>query len=76
VASVAERLKLVGLEAAEAVLEVRIKSLQTELIAKQVERELLTRNAGSREGEVAIMSERMSELRGSDETVSKEGDSS
>ena len=76
VASVEERLKLVTLEAEEAVLEVRAKSLQTELLAKKVEKELLTRTTGSREGELASMPGRMSELRGSDDSAAKECDPS
>ena len=43
VADVAGKLKRVSLEAEEAVLEVRAKSLQTELLAKQVEKSLLAR---------------------------------
>ena len=46
VAEVAGKLKLVTLDAEEAVLEVRAKSLQTELVAKQVEKTLLARHHG------------------------------
>src|SRR4051812_9219999 len=49
-AEVAAKLKRVSLDAEEAVLEVRAKSLQTELIAKQVEKALLSRTTQSREG--------------------------
>jgi circadian clock protein KaiC len=69
VAEVAGELNLVRLEAEEAVLEVRAKSLQTELIAKQVEKTLLTRTRASREGELARALERVRELRGADALV-------
>ena len=66
VAEVETKLNLVRLDAEEAVLEVRAKSLQTELLAKQVEKTLLTRTRESREGEVERGRERMRELRGAD----------
>jgi circadian clock protein KaiC len=66
VAEVANKLSLVRLDAEEAVLEVRAKSLQTELLAKQVEKTLLTRTRESREGELARGRSRMRELRGAD----------
>ncbi|HEV7992143.1 MAG TPA: circadian clock protein KaiC [Gemmatimonadaceae bacterium] len=66
VAEVAGQLKRVSLDAEEAVLEVRAKSLQTELLAKQVEKTLLTRTTKSREGELSRGRERMRELRGAD----------
>ncbi|MFC5498104.1 circadian clock protein KaiC [Caenimonas terrae] len=69
VADVAGELNLVRLEAEEAVLEVRAKSLQTELVAKQVEKTLLTRTRASREGELARGRERMRELRGADAVI-------
>ena len=66
VAEVAGKLKRVSLVAEEAVLEVRAKSLQTELIAKQVEKALLVRTTDTRERESAVRKIRMSELRGAD----------
>jgi len=66
VADVAGQLNLVRLDAEEAVLEVRAKSLQTELVAKQVEKTLLARTRESREGELARGHDQMRELRGAD----------
>jgi circadian clock protein KaiC len=66
VADVAGQLKLVSLDAEEAVLEVRAKSLQTELVAKQAEKTLLARTTHSREGELSRGRIRMRELRGGD----------
>lgn len=63
---VAGRLKRVRLDAQEAELEVRVKSLQTELLAKQVEKELLVRSTESRKGELSRGLTRMEELRGAD----------
>ncbi|MDO8770956.1 MAG: circadian clock protein KaiC [Burkholderiaceae bacterium] len=63
---VAGRLKRVRLDAEEAELEVRVKSLQTELLAKQVEKELLVRTTESRKGELSRGLTRMEELRGAD----------
>lgn len=74
VAEVAEQLKRVSLDAEAAVLEVRAKSLQTELVAKQVEMELLTRTAESREGELTRLHARMRELRGGDAAEEVQGD--
>lgn len=65
-AEVAEQLNLVRLEAEEAVLEVRARSLQTELVAKQVEKKLLTRTKTSREGAKDRRRTRLRELRGAD----------
>ncbi|MEO6927926.1 MAG: ATPase domain-containing protein, partial [Casimicrobiaceae bacterium] len=67
---VSGQLKRVRLDAEEAELEVRVKSLQTELVAKQVEKALLTRTTDSRERELARGRTRMGELRGADVTVS------
>jgi len=69
VSEVAAKLKRVSLDAEEAVLEVRAKSLQTELVAKQVEKALLARTTESRERELARGRTRMRELRGSDESA-------
>ena len=66
VAEVAGKLKRVSLDAEEAVLEVRAKSLQTELVAKQVEKTLLARTTQSREKELSRGRIRMRELRGAD----------
>jgi len=66
VAEVAGQLKRVTLDAEEAVLEVRAKSLQTELVAKQIEKTLLERTTQSREGELSRVRARMRELRGAD----------
>ncbi|MDD5333233.1 MAG: circadian clock protein KaiC [Rhodoferax sp.] len=63
---VAGRLKRVRLDAEEAELEVRVKSLQTELLAKQVEKELLVRSTESRKGELSRGLTRMEQLRGAD----------
>lgn len=63
---VAAKLKRVRLDAEEAVLEVRLKSLQTELEAKQVEKALLTRTTESHERELSRGRTRMRELRGAD----------
>jgi circadian clock protein KaiC len=66
VAEVAGELNRVRLDAEEAVLEVRAKSLQTELVAKQVEKTLLARTTQSREGVLSRGRIRMQELRGGD----------
>ncbi|HUR56341.1 MAG TPA: circadian clock protein KaiC [Opitutaceae bacterium] len=66
VAEVAGKLKRVSLDAEEAVLEVRAKSLQTELVAKQVEKTLLDRTTDSRKGELSRGRLRMRELRRGD----------
>jgi circadian clock protein KaiC len=66
VAEVAGKLKRVSLDAEEAVLEVRAKSLKTELVAKQVEKALLVRTTESRKREISGGRNRMRELRGAD----------
>lgn len=66
VAGVAARLKGVRLDAEQAELAVRLKSIQKELIAKQVEKTLLTRTTDSRLREVGRRAERMRKLRGAD----------
>jgi circadian clock protein KaiC len=65
-AAAAVRLKRLKLDAEEAELEVRLKSLQTELMAKQVEKELLARTMQNREGELSRGRSQMRELRGAD----------
>jgi circadian clock protein KaiC len=69
VAEVAGQLKRVSLDAEEAVLEVRAKSLQTELLAKQVEKTLLARTTETRELELSRGRTRMRELRGADAAI-------
>lgn len=71
VAEVARELKRVTLDAEEAVLEVRAKSIETELIAKQIERTLLDRTTASREGALADARNRVRELRGADAPTAK-----
>jgi len=66
---VAGKLKRVMLDAEEAELEVRMKSLQVELVAKQVEKALLARTKVSREGELSRGRTRMKELRGADAAI-------
>lgn len=71
VAEVAGKLKRVTLDAEEAVLEVRAKSLQTELVAKQVEKTLLARTTQSRKGEISRGHTRIRELRRGDTAASR-----
>jgi circadian clock protein KaiC len=66
VTKVAGKLKRVRLDAEEAELGVRVKSLQVELEAKQVEKALLARATESRKGEVSRGHTRIRELRGAD----------
>jgi circadian clock protein KaiC len=66
VAEVETRLKRLMLDAEEAELRVRLKSLHTELIAKQVEKALLMRTRASSKGEKSRVSLRLRELRGAD----------
>lgn len=66
VSEVAGKLKMVRLDAEEAELGVRVKSLQVELEAKKVERALLVRTTASRERELSGGRSRMRELRGAD----------
>jgi circadian clock protein KaiC len=65
-AEVAGKLKRVTIDAQQAELEVRLKAVQTELIAKQVEKTLLARTTKSRKAVVLRGSLRMRELRGGD----------
>jgi circadian clock protein KaiC len=69
VTQVAGKLKRVRLDAEEAELEVRVKSLQVELEAKQVEKALLAVTTASREGELSRGRTRMQELRGADAAI-------
>jgi len=68
-AEAAAKLKRVRLDAEEAELEVRLKSLQTELVAKQVEKALLVRSTQSHEGELSRGRTQMKELRGADAAI-------
>jgi len=72
VGEVAGKLKRVRLDAEEAELEVRLKSLQVELEAKQVEKALLVRTTATRERELSGGRSRMRELRGGDATKTPE----
>jgi circadian clock protein KaiC len=66
VADVAGKLKLVTLDAEQAELEVRMKAVQTELVAKQVEKTLLASTTASRKAVKVSGSATMRELRGAD----------
>lgn len=66
ITEVAGKHKRVMLDAEAAELEVRVKSLQVELLAKQVEKTLLARSTESRKGELSHGRSRMRELRGAD----------
>jgi circadian clock protein KaiC len=66
VGEVAGKLKRVRLDAEEAELEVRVKSLQVELEAKQVEKALLVSTTEDREGVLSQGRTRIRELRGAD----------
>ncbi len=68
-AEVAAKLKRVKLDAEEAELNVRLKSLQTELVAKQVEKALLVRTTQSDKGELSRGRTQMKELRGADAAI-------
>jgi circadian clock protein KaiC len=65
-AKAGDKLSRVRLEAEEAELEVRLKSLRVELVAKQVEKALLESTTQSQEGELSQGRTRMRELRGAD----------
>jgi circadian clock protein KaiC len=66
VSEVASRLKRVRLDADAAELDVRAKSLQVEIQAKQVESASLARTTASRKGELSRGRTRLEELRGAD----------
>ncbi len=68
-AEAARKLKRTRLDAEEVELDVRVKSLQTELVAKKVEKALLVRTTKSRKGDVSRGRIRMEELRGADAAV-------
>jgi len=69
---VAGKLKRVKLDAEEAELEVRVKALQTELVAKQVEMALLARSTKNRKGDLSRDRTRMRELRGADPAIPRQ----
>jgi circadian clock protein KaiC len=71
IAAVEAKLRTVKLEAEEAELEARVKSLQLELAAKLTEKTVLARSAEVHEQELLHGRDRMRELRGSD--VAPEG---
>jgi circadian clock protein KaiC len=71
-ADVQGQLKRVQLDAEEAELEVRLRSLQTVLVAKQVEKELLTRTTETNERELKGGRSMMRELRGADAAAGQE----
>jgi circadian clock protein KaiC len=66
VAEVAGKLKRVSLDAQQAELQVRLKAVQTELVAKQVEKTLLASTTASRKAVTLRGSVRIRELRGGD----------
>jgi circadian clock protein KaiC len=63
------KLKRVRLDAEETELVARLKSLQSEIVAKQLEKALLVSTTERREGEVSRGRTRMQELRGADVPV-------
>jgi circadian clock protein KaiC len=65
--AVETRLKQLRLEADEAELQVRLKSLQSELKVKQIEKTLLSRTTKDRSGRHAQVGARLRQLRGADE---------
>jgi circadian clock protein KaiC len=71
VAEVAGKLKHLTLDAQQAELEVRLKAVQTELVAKQVERTLLARTTASRKKAILRGRVQMGELRGGDAAAPK-----
>jgi circadian clock protein KaiC len=71
VAAAAGKLKGVTLDAQQAELEVRLKAVQTELLAKQIEKTLLARTTASRKAEVLRGTVRMRELRSGDVAAPK-----
>lgn len=70
-AAVDAKLKRVRLDAEEAELEARVRSLEAELAAKRTEKGVLTRSAAVLEKEVVQGRDRMRELRGSDVSPEK-----
>lgn len=68
-AEAAAKLARVKLDAEEAELALRVKSLQRELVAKQAEKALLLRATQSHEGELSRGRTEIKELRGDDDTL-------
>ena len=68
-AAVQGQLKRVQLDAEEAEFEVRLRSLQTMLVAKQVEKQLLNRTTETRERELKGGRRMMREPRGADAAI-------
>jgi circadian clock protein KaiC len=66
VADVQGQLRRVTLDAEEGELQVRLKSLQTELVAKRVEKTLLARTTASHRGQISKGRKRLRQLRGGD----------
>jgi circadian clock protein KaiC len=66
VAEVQDELRRVTLDAEESELEVRLNSLQKELLAKQAEKTLLARNTASQKGQITKGRRRLRQLRGGD----------
>jgi circadian clock protein KaiC len=73
VAAVTAKLRSVRLEAEEAELEARVRSLQVELAAKVTEKSVLAHSAEVQERESSLGRDRMRELRGSDITPEHAG---
>ncbi len=69
IADTISTLETVRLDAEEAELEVRMKSLETELVAKQTEKALLIRSAQTQEVVLSRGRTEMKELRGADATI-------
>jgi circadian clock protein KaiC len=69
VVDLSHNLRRVRLEAEEAELLSRIRSIEAELVAKQMEKDLLDRAAKTREEETVQGGNRMQELRGADSTI-------
>ena len=65
----AARLKSVALDEEEAEIEMRVKALQIELAAKQVEKALLASTTETSRGELKQGRTRIQELRGADAAV-------
>jgi circadian clock protein KaiC len=68
---IAAQLKHVQLDAEEAELAVRLRSLQVELLAKQAEKALLSQATESRERETLRGRTQVQELRGADQAISR-----
>jgi circadian clock protein KaiC len=65
-AEVKEKLQRATLDAEETELEARLKLLQTELVAKQVEKTMLASTSASQKGQITKGRRRLSQLRGGD----------